>query len=758
MNNFDFSKEPGKELNIIKYTTKTKPVVSIVTPFYNDKKYIRQSVYSILNQTYPNFELLIIDDGSQDKESLEELKKVEKLDDRIKVFHKENEGLAATRDYGATKVNKNSKYLLFIDSDDLLTPTFLETALWTLETNPEASWAYSDSIGFDEQQYLWNKWFNPNKMKKVNDLVNTALVRKEAYNDVGGYGIREKAVNEDWNYWLKLIGKERFPVRMSYYGLWYRRKPKKESELARSQSKENHKKSMAIINETAKKIGKTKQAKQYPKFDYNWDRIVEKFDGIEVPKEEKNNKINLLFFIPWMTVGGADQFNLDFISGLDPKKFTITIISTEPQINKIRQACEDYATVYDLSTFLDCKYWLAFINYIIEKRNINIVMNSNSELGYNILPYIKARNPEIPMIDYIHMEEWYNRNGGYSRDSSSISSILDKTLTCNARSQKILQDHFERAPEDTETVYIGVDEKQYDPKKYDAKECKEKYDLPDDKFIIGFVCRIANQKRPLLLVEIAKKLKEKRNDFIFLIAGDGDMLPDMKATVSSYGLNSNFKFIGEIKDTREFYMACDLTINCSIKEGLALTSYESLAMGIPVISADVGGQKELINEDVGVIVPCIQKEEEINNFKYSDEEIVPYVDGIIKIIDKLDSYKAKCRKRVLGDFTLDIMKKRMSNIIEEVCKNPDPKKIEAGKGLSNNIPITIELYSRTLNTMKEKMLWLIEQYNNYYGFNSRYKFQLFKERMWKHPIYRVFIRILQKLGIMKAIKKRVDTE
>ena len=106
--NFDFSKEPGKELKKREYEGNIEPLISIITPFYNSGKYIEQTVNSVLNQTFPAFELLIIDDGSKDKESLEKLKEIQKLDNRIKVFHKQNEGLQRTRDYGASKSIKIS--------------------------------------------------------------------------------------------------------------------------------------------------------------------------------------------------------------------------------------------------------------------------------------------------------------------------------------------------------------------------------------------------------------------------------------------------------------------------------------------------------------------------------------------------------------------------------------------------------------------------------------------------------------------------
>ena len=273
--NFDFSKEPGKKLEKQEYETKMEPVISIITPFYNSGKYIRQTVNSILNQTFPNFELLIIDDGSKDEESLKELEKIEKLDSRIKVFHKQNEGLAATRDYGAKKASKSSKYLCFIDDDDLIEPTYLECLYFSLITNPKASWTYTDSVGFEGQEYLWNKYFDSNKLKKQNDLVASSLIRKEDFEAVNGYELREKAVNEDWKFWVNLIAKGKFILHVNFYGFWYRRKLKS-SEFARV--KNNQKRNNEIISESAKKIKKRVKAIQYPRFNYDWDKIEDKIN------------------------------------------------------------------------------------------------------------------------------------------------------------------------------------------------------------------------------------------------------------------------------------------------------------------------------------------------------------------------------------------------------------------------------------------------------------------------------------------------
>lgn len=751
---FNYKLEPGRILEEKKEYKKAEPVVSVIIPFYNDKDYIEQSVNAILNQTFPLLEILIIDDGSKDEESLKKLEEVSKLDDRIKVFHKENEGLSATRDYGASKASKSTKYLVFCDSDDLLDKTFVECGYWTLETNKKASWAYSDSIGFDSMQYLWNSWFDSEKLKKENNLVEACIIRKEAFFDVNGYELREKAVNEDWNFWLKLIAKGRFPVRMNYYGIWYRRKT--QGELAKS--RENKERALEIINNTAKTIKKRVNAIQYPKQDYNWDGIVEKVENIETPKYVKNEKINILMLLPWMVTGGADKFNLDLISGLDKEKFDITIITTEPAINNYRQECEKYATVYDLTTFIDRKYWTSFLNYIIDKNNISLIFNTNCKLGYSMLPYIKAKYPEIPIVDYVHMEEWYNRNGGYSRDSSMVSSVIDKTLLCNKNSENILVEHFKRNPEEVQTVYIGVNEKEFNPVNYNKEELLKKYNIEKDgKYIISYICRIADQKRPHLLIEIVKKLKEERNDFLLLVVGEGNMLQEIKAKAKKFQLLDNIKFLGNITKTKEIYAISDLTINCSIKEGVALTSYESLAMGVPVISSDVGGQKELITDEVGVIVPCLQKETQIKDFNYKEEEVQSYVDAINKVLENLEKYKLKCRQRILDGFTIDSMIINMSNILEKIFKSPDKEKIENGKGLARNLVVTKELINMNLMANEKEYSWLCDEYNrNYFSHIMHTKRNLLKEKLWSIPIWRVFIRFLQKTGIMKIAKKLLN--
>ena len=737
----------------MRYTKKKakskEPLISIITPFFNAEEYIEETAKSVLSQTFSNFEWIIVDDGSS-KEAKEKLMQIEKLDKRIKIFSYTNEpkGPAQARDFGIRNSAKSAKYIVFLDADDLYNKTFLECAYWTLETHPEASWTYSDSINFGVRNFLWRKWYDVGWELKENILIVSACVRKEDLLEVGGFELKEKKVYEDWYLWIKLIKAGKYPVRMSSLLTYYRQK--KETSELKSSNGENRKKALKIIEEAKRDIVDYKDGIQFPKFDYNWEEINDSV--VETNSKKTNKKINVLMIIPWMVTGGADRFNLNLVKKMNKRKFSFTIITTLPSKNEWRKEFEKYATVYDLTSFLEMKDWTSFINYIIRKNNINLIFNSNSEFGYKILPYLKAKHPNIPICDFVHMEEWYNRNGGFARDSSAMQNVIDKTFTCNENSRNIFIKYFKRKPEDVKTIYIGVDEKKFDPGKYNKEDLIKKFkygEYFENKIVISYICRIAEQKRPYLFLEIVKKLAKIRDDFVVIVAGDGPMLNGLKRKVREEKLDNYFAFVGNIKRTEKIYAMSDLTVNTSIKEGLALTSYESLAMGVPVVSSNVGGQKELITEDVGIIVPCIQNETEIFDYNYSEEEILNYVVAIQKVINNLKYYKLNCRSRILKHFTQNSMIKNMEKEFMELVKNPNKEKKNA-----ENISITKELISSYFIAEKNEYEWLSEKFNkeNVHKNKVLNKKQFYEntlEYKLKHPI----VVTLKKIGVYDSTKK-----
>jgi hypothetical protein len=134
---------------------------------------------------------------------------------------------------------------------------------------------------------------------------------------------------------------------------------------------------------------------------------------------------------------------------------------------------------------------------------------------------------------------------------------------------------------------------------------------------------------------------------------------------------------GRQTDMRPYYRDAALTLICSLKEGLALTAYESLAMGTPVVTSDVGGQAELVDASVGRVLPLLQSEaEQLDNRDFPAQEIRQYADAIQELIQKLladeAAYAQMCaagRRRIEEGFSSQCMIRRLEAALAE-CQSP----------------------------------------------------------------------------------------
>lgn len=110
----------------------SNPEISVIVPIYNVEKYIRRCIDSILVQTFPKFELLLIDDGSNDK-SGDICDEYAQRDNRIRVFHRENGGVASARQLGVNEARGN--YSIHVDGDDWIETSMLEEMLNAIRQN-----------------------------------------------------------------------------------------------------------------------------------------------------------------------------------------------------------------------------------------------------------------------------------------------------------------------------------------------------------------------------------------------------------------------------------------------------------------------------------------------------------------------------------------------------------------------------------------------------------------------------------------------
>ena len=182
-------------------------LISVIIPVYNGEKTIGETIKSVCEQDFTDWELIIIDDGSTDST----LRVIERIvDSRIKVFSFPNGGQAISRNRGIAKAK--GEYIAFLDADDLWTPDKLECQILALEENPQAAVAYSWVDWIDESGNFIQRGSYVNFAGNVYEnilLINffgngsNPLICKQALEKVGGFET-SLIPAEDWDMWIKL--------------------------------------------------------------------------------------------------------------------------------------------------------------------------------------------------------------------------------------------------------------------------------------------------------------------------------------------------------------------------------------------------------------------------------------------------------------------------------------------------------------------------------------------------------------------------
>ncbi len=185
---------------------KIKTLVSIIVPCYNHAHFLGEALQSVLNQTYTNWECVIINDGSPDNTKGEATTYCD-LDKRFRYLEKTNGGLSSARNEGVA-ISKGD-FILPLDADDILHESFLSTLVPVLEQDKSLAIVS-----------CYSKFFNNNisnivhELKPIgttyhailfeNSLIATSLYRKKCWEDVGGYDEKMKKGFEDWEFWIAI--------------------------------------------------------------------------------------------------------------------------------------------------------------------------------------------------------------------------------------------------------------------------------------------------------------------------------------------------------------------------------------------------------------------------------------------------------------------------------------------------------------------------------------------------------------------------
>lgn len=189
------------------------PTVSVVIAAFNAARWIGETLDSVLAQTYRDFEVIVIDDGSTD----ETADVVALYGRKVHYFHRENGGQPSARNVGIRAAR--GSYIAFIDADDLWLPNKLELQMKLLTVRRHLAWVYSDAFYYDTESRSvrktasqLNKMFDGDILRQLlmgNFIPSpTPVIKKEVFDIIGYFDESPLLrIGEDWNMWLKIAAK-----------------------------------------------------------------------------------------------------------------------------------------------------------------------------------------------------------------------------------------------------------------------------------------------------------------------------------------------------------------------------------------------------------------------------------------------------------------------------------------------------------------------------------------------------------------------
>lgn len=258
-----------------------------------------------------------------------------------------------------------------------------------------------------------------------------------------------------------------------------------------------------------------------------------------------------------------------------------------------------------------------------------------------------------PLVQTIHSTEFERTLSPWNeiiRIEKDATINSDRVITVSKKTAQLLIEKFQVQKEKIRVIYNGVNRE-----RYNHKEKPKVISTIKEKKKVLFLGRLTEQKGPVQFLHAAKKVLQKEPDTLFLVAGNGPLLPLLITLSIELGIQKNVKFLGYLSDEeqRKIYSTVDVFVMPSVSEPFGIVALEAIASNIPVIISKTSGVSEILNSVLKVefwdinemakkILACIKypplKKEIVKN---SIKEIEPYTwEKTAK--ETLDVYREVC--------------------------------------------------------------------------------------------------------------------
>jgi glycosyltransferase involved in cell wall biosynthesis len=314
------------------------------------------------------------------------------------------------------------------------------------------------------------------------------------------------------------------------------------------------------------------------------------------------SKINILYVITKLELGGAQKQLLSLICRLDKDRYKVFLFTAKKGL-----LFEDALAIQGLEVkpalFLErplnlIKDLLAFIElyFFIRKNSIDIVHTHSSKAG--ILGRLAAKLARVKTI--IHTVHGWSFNDFQPAFTKRIFILLERI--CARVSDKIivvsgwdLRAGLANAigiPGKYELIHYGIDDQDF---RTSNKGLREELGIASDELVVGSIACLKPQKSPLDFIRLASLVNQACPGTKFIMAGDGVLRRKSEALISKLKLEKQVILLGWRRDVPKFLHSIDIFVLTSLWEGMPISVLEAMAAGLPLVVTDTGGVREIIS-------------------------------------------------------------------------------------------------------------------------------------------------------------------
>ena len=628
------------------------PLVSVIIPVYNAAAYLRETIDSVLAQSYPNIEVLVVDDGST--EDLSRI--VAAYGDRVRYVRKPNGGPASARNLGIRMTLAD--YIAFLDADDVWEPEKLRAQMDMLLLHPSLGLVYSAVSEIDRdgrlrsasrgrqqrpsgdiaQVLFWHNWIP----------TSTVVTRRACFEQVGGFDeARELISVEDYDMWLRIAER---------YQLMYLERPLVRyrahaggisRNIARSYLGEQLVIEKAVARNAAQRpwvqralrrrlamiffacaheyfsVSDLANARAYfakslqsyllqPRAWGYWlatwcgRPMIERLRGFKRtsrgPVAAVNGQpkpIRVMHVLFSVDTGGAEHVVLNVARHLDRAAYAMQVCSLTGR-GTLAGAFEQLGVpvaAMGKRPGVDVRLWVRLAR-LLRAQQVDVVHT------HNVTPWLYAGvAAKFAGARLVHTEHsnLFAHQWRLKIAERMLAPFTDMLISESDKVARALA--AQGVPQNRiRTVVNGVDTARFSGM-HSLEAKRVELGLARPRVIVGTVGRLVPVKDHHTLLHAFARIRSTVPDALLVLVGDGPERAALEQQTDALGLRQHVRFLGERTDVQDLIRLFDVFVLSSVSEGLPLTILEAMASGRAIVATNVGGIPEALAEQTGVLVP-----------------------------------------------------------------------------------------------------------------------------------------------------------